>query len=141
MSKGPEHPVEMRLKWLEGFGFEVLKLTTPGHIAVMDRMILSPKWSPSPPGFVECKAPGKEPRPAQYHTADDWHARGCKIYEHVSTEDDAIRLCDTLLCAAVDRFMTARSRSSASIKPLPQHVLAAYRLACQRLDQPYLAAW
>lgn len=131
----------MRLKWLEGFGFEVLKLTTPGHIAVMDRMVLAPTWSPAPPSFVECKAPGKEPRPAQQHTAENWYARGCKIHEYVSTEDDAIRFCDTLLCEAVDRFMTKRARASCSIEPLPPHVLAAYRLACERLDVPYLAAW
>lgn len=140
MSKrGAEHPIEERLKWLEGFGFEVLKLTTPGTSFVMDRMILYPTWSPSDPVFVECKAPGKTPRRAQAYTAADWIARGCDVREYVDTEDKAIKLCDELLCEAVDRFMSRRAALQS--KPLPEHIVVAHKLACQRLDRAYLLAF
>lgn len=140
MSKrGAEHPVEERLKWLEGFGFEVLKLVTPGTSFVMDRMILYPVWSPSDPAFVEAKAPGKEPRPAQAETADNWRKRGCDVRQYVDTEDKAIKLCDELLCEAVDRFMSRRAALHSS--PLPVHIVQAHKLACQRLDRAYLLAF
>lgn len=140
MSKrGPEFPVEERLKWLEGFGFEVLKLTTPGRTKVMDRMILWPVWSPSDPAFVECKAPGKAPDPGQEHTADVWRKRGCDIKPYVDTEDKAIKLCDELLCEAVDRFMSRRAALHSP--PLPVHIVKAHKLACQRLDRAYLLAF
>lgn len=90
-----EAPVEKRLKQkLEPFGFEVLKLTTPGTSHVMDRMIRMPTWSPAPPAFVEVKRPGEEPRPAQDYTAQQWKRAGCDVREYVDTYEkvDALAL-------------------------------------------------
>lgn len=137
MSKrGPESPVELRLKWLEGFGFRVLKLVTPGYISAHDRLILAPTWSPAPPVFVEAKAPGKTLRMAQSYTAENWRARGCDVREYIDTEDKAIRLCDNLLVAAVIRYRNDRNPLTpvSWLHELPDHVRGAYALATQRLD-------
>lgn len=137
MSKrGGENPVEMRLKWLEGFGFKVLKLVTPGHISTHDRLILAPTWSPAPPCFVEVKAPGKSLRAAQAYTGDNWRNRGCDVRPFVDTEDKAIELCDNLLVAAVIRYRNAFNPLTpvSWLTGLPDHVRNAYHLATQRLD-------
>lgn len=77
-----EAPVEDRLKTrLESYGFKVLKLVTPGHNGVMDRMILRPKWSPGAPWFVECKRPKKHERRLQEIVRDDMRARGCLVLD------------------------------------------------------------
>lgn len=85
-----ENPIEQRLRdKLTAHGFKVLKLTCPGTIGVLDRLILAPKWSPGPPWVVECKATGKTERRAQELIAIEWRERGvqvlarCDSYERV----------------------------------------------------------
>lgn len=96
-----EAPVEDRLRTrLEGKGFKVLKLVTPGHAGSMDRLILMPTWSPGPPAFCECKRPGKGERRLQEIVRDQWRARGCYVldvcdtYERVDEiERELLALC------------------------------------------------
>lgn len=85
-----EAPVEQRLKErLEAHGFKVLKLTTPGTNGVPDRMILRPTWSPGPPWFVECKAPGQTERRLQELLRDDWRKRGVNVLDVCDSYDRA----------------------------------------------------
>jgi hypothetical protein len=90
--------VEARLKRLEGHGFAVYKLRTPGKNGVMDRMILWPTYAPRPPSFVELKRPGEEPRPLQVAVADNWRARGCDVRTYCDTIEKVDTLCDSLIC-------------------------------------------
>jgi hypothetical protein len=93
-----ETDVEKRLKHrLEDYGFLVLKLTTPGRIGVMDRMILRPKYSPGPPMFVELKQNKKKPRAIQAVIAGDWAARGCIVLPFCAGMEAVEKLCDTLI--------------------------------------------
>jgi hypothetical protein len=85
-----EKPVEERLKdRLESYGFQCLKLTTPGHNGTPDRFILRPKWSPGAPKVVECKRPKKTEQRLQAIVRDEWRLRGvdvldvCDTYERV----------------------------------------------------------
>lgn len=84
-----EVTVESTVKWLEQFGFLVLKLTTPAYNGVMDRMILWPQWSPHPPTFVEFKAPNKKPRKLQNVVAAEWSMRGCDVRAYIDTVERA----------------------------------------------------
>ncbi len=87
---GPEAAVERALvRGLEKHGFKVLKLVTPGTTGVPDRMVLMPKWSPGPPTFIECKAPGKELRALQVAIWADWVTRGVDILSFVNTVEAA----------------------------------------------------
>lgn len=96
-----EATVEGQLKWLEGFGFLVLKLRTPAYNGVMDRMILWPTWSPHPPTLVELKAPDKKPRKLQNAVAADWVLRGVDVRAYIDTVDRAKTFCDGLLWNAL----------------------------------------
>ena len=81
-----EAPVEQRLvDTLTGFGFKVLKLTTPGTNGTPDRLILRPKWSPGPPWVIELKAPGKHERRLQELVREDWRERGVLVLDMVDT--------------------------------------------------------
>jgi hypothetical protein len=93
-----ETDIEKRLKHrLEDYGFKVLKLTTPGRIGVMDRIILRPKYSPGPPMFVELKQAKKRLRPLQEAIADDWAARGCIILPPCIGMEAVEKLADRLI--------------------------------------------
>jgi hypothetical protein len=93
-----ETDIEKRLKQrLEDYGFMVLKLTTPGRIGVMDRIILRPKYSPGPPMFVELKRDKKKLRLIQQVIADDWAARGCIILPPCIGMEAVEKLCDKLI--------------------------------------------
>lgn len=98
-----ESVVEDKLKVLERHGFKVLKLRTPGHNGVMDRMILWPKYAPRPPSFVELKRPGKEPRLLQVAVAHDWRQRGCDVREYCDTIEKVEALVSRLLLE-VERY-------------------------------------
>lgn len=118
-----EKVVEQKLKRLESYGFEVLKLRTPGYNGTKDRLILWPKWSPGTKGpvMVECKAPGKQERALQEAVRLDWRARGCDVRDMIDTPEKVDALCDTLLCEAVYRWR--------GDKMLPAHIWAAFREA------------
>lgn len=123
-----EAKVEGRLKKLEGFGFEVFKLRTPGKSGAMDRMIQQPRWSPAPPVVVEIKRPGHVERALQEARRDDWRARGTDVRDMCDTYEKIDKLCDALLTEAVIRWSNA-----GSTPPLPQHIWTAYGAACKRI--------
>lgn len=81
-----EAPVEKRLvDGLTGYGFKVLKLTTPGTIGTPDRLILRPTWSPGPPWVIELKRPKKTERRLQEIVRDQWRERGVLVLDMVNT--------------------------------------------------------
>lgn len=93
-----ETDIEKRLRErLEAYGFKVLKLTTPGNMGVMDRMILRPKYSPGPPMFVELKQAKKKLRPLQVVIADDWQQRGVTVLEPCIGMEAVEKLADKLI--------------------------------------------
>lgn len=110
-----EREVEQRFKWLEGFGFAVLKFYT-SHSGTMDRLILAPKWSPAPPTAVELKRPGKTERLLQEKLAEDWKARGVDVRPMCDTIEKVQELCLILLREAYYRLPPAE-RSN-----LPPHI-------------------
>lgn len=91
-----EKTVELRLKRLEGMGFKVLKLRTPGVSGVPDRMILRPKYAPGPPMFVELKAPRKHERALQAAVRGDWRLRGVDVLDMCDTVEKVDALIDDL---------------------------------------------
>lgn len=99
----PEGKIEDRLvtelgKW----GMQVVKLTCPGTAGVPDRMILRPTWSPGPPWFVECKAPGKSERRLQELVRDNWRARGMLILDKCDSLErmwEIVQQCSDICCA------------------------------------------
>lgn len=103
-----ERDVESDLKWLEGKGFKVLKLVTPGTSGTKDRLILAPLWSPAPPVFVEVKRPGERERALQVGVRDDWRKRGCDVRDCVSTPGEVSNLCLRLLYEAEQRAPDVR---------------------------------
>lgn len=89
-----EAPVEKRLvDGLTGYGFKVLKLTTPGTIGTPDRLILRPTWSPGPPWVIEVKRPKKTERRLQEIVRDQWRERGVLVLDMV----DNYELVDALV--------------------------------------------
>ena len=54
-----------------------LKFVSPGHAGVPDRLVLLPNGRM---GFVEVKAPDKQPRPLQAATHEKLRALGFKVY-------------------------------------------------------------
>lgn len=95
-----EAVVERRLRGLKGAGFVVLKLHTPGHSGVMDRMILWPKYCPKPPSFVEIKKPGKSPRALQAAVADEWVARGVDVWPYCDTVEKVDEMIEVMVAIA-----------------------------------------
>lgn len=124
-----EKTVEDKLKVLEDYGFEVLKLRTPGVNGVMDRMILAPTWSPAPPVLVEAKRPGKSERPLQEAKRDNWRKRGVDVRDMVDTPEAVQRLCDMLLWEAYRRYTDAHGNDYG----LPKHVGLNAEAAIRRL--------
>jgi len=124
-----EAEVERRLKRLETYGFEVLKLRTPGYNGTKDRLILAPKWSPNPrgPTLVETKAPGKYERALQIAVRNDWRARGVDVRDMCDTFAKINDLCDDLLVEAILR------RAPRLFHGLPDHIIKAYNDAHLRV--------
>jgi hypothetical protein len=101
-----ESDVERTLKdRLEEYGFEVLKLYTPGRIGVPDRLILMPRYSPGPPRFVELKRPGKRLRVLQKVLAEDWRKRGCSVLKPCTTLGEVDQLCTDLINEIMADYM------------------------------------
>lgn len=109
-----ESAVESRLKKLEAYGFEVLKLRTPGYGGTPDRLILRPKYSPGAPSVVEIKKPGKYPRALQEAVANDWRTRGVTVHEYCDTYEKIDELVGKLK-AMVD----ADRRKALDLPPFP----------------------
>lgn len=117
-----EIKIEKRLKdGLEAYGFKCIKLVTPGSAGIPDRLILAPKWSPSPPVFVELKAPNKKERSLQTEVANDMRWRGCCVKNACDTFKKVDDLVDSMLLEAVWRI-----KWPDRIK-LPEHILTKYR--------------
>lgn len=115
-----ERDIEARFKWLEGFGFKVLKFYT-SHNGTMDRLILWPLWSPAPPVMVELKQNEKRLRLLQSVLAIDWSDRGCDIRPMCDSIEKVQALCSKLLQEAYFR-LTPSQRSQ-----LPEHIRKAVR--------------
>lgn len=114
-----ERVIEQRLKLrLEGFGFDVLKLTCPGTSGVPDRMILMPTWSPGPPVYVELKAPKKHERALQEQRRIEWRERGCIVHDPCNSIEKVDALVASQLVSAVNRHNT--------LADLPRHIVEAY---------------
>lgn len=110
-----ERLVEERFKWLEGFGFKVLKFYT-SHSGTMDRLILAPKWSPASPVAVELKRPGKSERLLQEKLANDWRERGVDVRPMCDTIEKVRELCLILLREAYYRLPPSERQN------LPVHI-------------------
>ena len=98
-----EAPVEKRLKdKLEGHGFKVLKLVTPGYNGTPDRLILRPLWSPGAPWVIEMNRPGKSERLLQEKVRDEWRNRGVLVLDMVNTYEQVDVLVSKLhgICCA-----------------------------------------
>jgi hypothetical protein len=81
---------------LEEYGFEVLKLRTPGYSGTMDRLILRPRYSPGAPMFLELKKDAKL-RALQEHVANDWATRGCIVLPFCKSLGEIDQLCSKLI--------------------------------------------
>ena len=91
-----ESEIERRLKKLEDYGFDVLKLRTPANNGVMDRMILWPTYAPNPPTFIELKRPDAKLRKLQEEVSKKWKQRGCDVQPFCSTLDEVDALIHRL---------------------------------------------
>lgn len=99
-----EAPIEQRLRTkLEGYGFKVLKLTTPGYTGPPDRMILPPKWAPGAPWYIELKAPKKHEARKQQLVREDWRARGLQVLDMADTFEAVDARIEYLMGIAKDR--------------------------------------
>lgn len=104
-----EGRIETRLRErLIEYGFKVLKLYTPGHTGVMDRMILRPRYSPGPPMFLELKRPGKSLRRLQKAMEKDWTERGCIVLPMCDSLEKVDKLCDKLIQDILPDYAFAR---------------------------------
>ena len=73
-----EKNIEQKLvKAVKSAGGIAPKLTCPGFDGMPDRMVLMPEGRI---GFVEVKAPGKEPRPLQVRRHEMLRNLGFKVY-------------------------------------------------------------
>lgn len=72
-----EREIELRLVAnVEALGGLCLKFTSPGRRNVPDRIVLLPSGCTY---FVECKAPGKKPTPAQQREHARFERRGFPV--------------------------------------------------------------
>lgn len=73
-----EKNIEQKLvKAVKSTGGIAPKLTCPGFDGMPDRLVLMPEGRI---GFVEVKAPGKEPRPLQVRRHEMLRSLGFKVY-------------------------------------------------------------
>lgn len=73
-----EKNIEQKLvKAVKNAGGIAPKLTCPGYDGMPDRLVLMPEGRI---GFVEVKAPGKEPRPLQVRRHEMLRKLGFKVY-------------------------------------------------------------
>ena len=73
-----EKNIEQKLvKAVKSAGGIAPKLTCPGYDGMPDRLVLMPEGRI---GFVEVKAPGKEPRPLQVRRHEMLRNLGFKVY-------------------------------------------------------------
>ena len=73
-----EKEIEQKLvKRVNKVGGIALKFVSPGHAGVPDRLVLLPNGRM---GFVEVKAPDKQPRPLQAASHRKLRALGFKVY-------------------------------------------------------------
>jgi len=92
---------------LEGRGFKVLKLGTPGTIGVPDRMILRPRYWPGPPMVVEFKKAKESPRKIQRAIALDWMQRGVHVLPYINSRERANEVAEWLFDQCKEEYATA----------------------------------
>ena len=79
-----EKTIEQKLvKKAKDRGGLALKFVSPGYDGMPDRIVILPDGHV---GFVEVKAPGKEPRPLQIARHSLLMRLGCKVYVLDNTE-------------------------------------------------------
>lgn len=79
MSYIRENIIEAHLvKEVKARGGMAYKFVSPSHSNVPDRLCVMPGGRIF---FVECKAPGKTPRPGQRRELDRLRAKGAEVYE------------------------------------------------------------
>ena len=94
--------------FLEGRGFKVLKLATPGTAGTPDRLILRPHYWPGPPMVVEFKRFGAPPpRPLQRAVALDWMARGVHVLPYIDSREKANDVANWLIEQSEDAYRLA----------------------------------
>lgn len=87
-----EKDIEKKVcKYAKDNGFLVYKFTSPGQWAVPDRVFISPNKSVF---FIEFKAPGKKPTPAQMREITRIRDKGILVFV-VDDVTDGKRIIDT----------------------------------------------
>lgn len=105
-----ESAIEKHFKsLLEGRGFKVLKLVTPGTAGVPDRLILRPRYWPGPAMMVEMKKPGEKPRKLQAALMLDWQRRGVHVLPYIDSRERAIEVANWLFEQSADAYQLATS--------------------------------
>lgn len=75
---GPEATIEKAVcEYAKSKGWLVYKFTSPGHLGVPDRLFILPGGKVI---FIEFKAPGKEPTPAQDREIRRIQTQGCHVW-------------------------------------------------------------
>lgn len=97
---------------LEAWGFKVLKLKTPGHMGVMDRMILRPSYSPGPPAFVELKRQTGRLAKLQSAMATEWQNRGVTVYDPCWNHEQVRALAGRLIEAVMPEYLAAKANAA-----------------------------
>lgn len=111
-----ESDIERKFKErLNDYGFEVIKLSTPGTTGVMDRLILRPVYSPGPPLFVEFKKDNKPLRPLQIARGEDWARRGCTVLKPILNMQDCYKMIDLLIGMIANDYYEAKKRANDKI--------------------------
>lgn len=91
---GPEAKVEAAIvRYAKSKGCLVYKFTSPSRRSVPDRLFITPNGVV---GFLEIKAPGKEPTPAQAHQMRLIEKRNAPV-DYADTKEKGIIWVDQLL--------------------------------------------
>jgi len=103
-----ESAIERHFKLLlEGRGFKVVKLVTPGTAGVPDRLILRPRYWPGPPMMVEFKKPKEPLRKLQAAVALDYQARGVHVLPYIDSRERATEVANWLMDKSREAYALA----------------------------------
>lgn len=97
---------------LENVGFKVVKLVTPGYSGPPDRLILFPRYAPSPPAVAEIKRFAAKARALQLFVHRDWAIRGVRVLEVIDGKETAMRVSDMLIAEVQEAYREAKKRAN-----------------------------